>query len=74
MGKAEKMDCRANGEVDFNVTRPLGSEFSELSLPIIHPRLVSGKRNGVPFQLFSQNNFKEVPHAAGNDYKDTSSF
>jgi hypothetical protein len=74
MGKAEKMDCRANAEVTFKGIRPLHREFSEMSLPMIHPRLVSTKRNGVPFQLFRQNNFKEVPHAAGSNYKHTPSF
>jgi hypothetical protein len=54
MDRAEKIDCRANSEIGFKGIKPLCAEFSEMSLLMIHPRLVSAKRNGVPFQLFQQ--------------------
>ena len=74
MGRTEKVDFRANGEVDFKGLSYLHPKFSKMPIFLIPPRLASAKRNGVPYSLFWQNNFKEVPHAAGNDYQDTPSF
>ena len=41
---------------------------------ILVSQLSQQKEMGYPFSYFGKNNFKEVPHAAGNDYKDTPSF
>jgi hypothetical protein len=41
---------------------------------ILVSRLSQQKEMGYPISYFGKNNFKEVPHAAGNDYKDTPSF
>jgi hypothetical protein len=49
VGRTEKVDCRANGEVDFKGISLLHPKFSEMPIPMVPPRLASAKRNGVPY-------------------------
>jgi len=48
--------------------------FGQGSVLILVSRLSQQKEMGYPMSYFGKNNFKEVPHAAGNNYKDTPSF
>jgi hypothetical protein len=71
MDLPKKVACRANGKVIF--------EGIALDPGILRDFLANGplsqqKEMGYPLSYFGKNNFKEVPHAAGNDYQHTPSF